>query len=333
MTFWKYLRDHGLLLLAIILGVTFVELVLYLDPNVQFDTGTLLYSWTLAMIIAGLCISVSYIRKKSWYKNLESYQEDLSKELSGAKNNEQLFVQEKINNIVLQYRQELTQLYQNQQDQQEYTESWVHDIKVPLAALKLASNDELDPELLSEETEQIDYLVDQALYFARLNNFSNDYLIKEQDLNEIVKNSIRTNKRSFINKRIGIDLDVSDQPVLTDSKWLSFILNQILANSLKYTAAGGKIQIFTTSEKQNILLHIKDNGIGIKTEDRTRVFNKGFTGSNGRTSGSKATGIGLYLVKKMIDRLGHLIEIKSTVGKGTEVIITFIDLPYYYSQG
>lgn len=329
MTFWKYLRDHGLLLLAIILGVTFVELVLYLDPNIQFDSGTLLYSWFLAIIITGLCIIVSYLRKRTWYKNLESYQEDLSKELGGAKNNEQTFVQDKINNIVLQYRQELTQLYQNQQDQQEYTESWVHDIKVPLAALKLASEDTLDPQLLSEETEQIDYLVDQALYFARLNNFSNDYLIKEQNLNDIVKNSIRTNKRSFINKRIGIEIDVTDQPVLTDSKWLSFILNQILANSLKYTKSGGKIRIFTTSQKQNILLHIKDNGIGIRSEDQSRVFNKGFTGSNGRSSGSKATGIGLYLVKKMIDRLGHLIEIKSTEGKGTEVVITFMDLPYY----
>ncbi|WP_125708365.1 sensor histidine kinase [Companilactobacillus zhongbaensis] len=329
MTFGKYLRDHGILILAIILGVTFVESILYLDPSVQFDQGTLLYSWFLAILITGLCIGISYLRKKSWYKNLESYQEDLSKELSGAKNNEQKFIQEKINNVVLQYRQELTDLYQDQQEQREYTESWVHDIKVPLAALKLASDDELDPQLLSEETDQIDYLVDQALYFARLNNFSNDYLIKEQNLNDIVKNSIRTNKRSFINKRIGIELDVTDQPVLTDSKWLSFILNQIIANSLKYTDSGGKVKVFTTSEKQNVLLHIKDNGVGIKTEDLSRVFNKGFTGSNGRASGSKATGIGLYLVKKMVDRLGHEITINSVVGQGTEVIITFMDLPYY----
>lgn len=329
MTFGKYLRDHGILILAIILGVTFVESILYLDPSVQFDQGTLLYSWFLAILITGLCIGISYLRKKSWYKNLESYQEDLSKELSGAKNNEQKFIQEKINNVVLQYRQELTELYQDQQEQREYTESWVHDIKVPLAALKLASNDELDPQLLSEETDQIDYLVDQALYFARLNNFSNDYLIKEQNLNDIVKNSIRTNKRSFINKRIGIELDVTDQPVLTDSKWLSFILNQIIANSLKYTDSGGKVKVFTTSEKQNVLLHIKDNGVGIKAEDLSRVFNKGFTGSNGRASGSKATGIGLYLVKKMVDRLGHEITINSVVGQGTEVIITFMDLPYY----
>lgn len=329
MTFLKYLRDHLLLIIAIVLGVTLVELVLYLDPMVHFDRGTLLYSWFLAILITMICISLSYFRKKSWYADLNNYQEDLSKELSGAKNNEQKFVQDKVNNIVLEYRKELTQLYQNQKDQREYTESWVHDIKVPLAALKLAQDNELDPELLSEETDQIDYLVDQALYFARLNNFSNDYLIQEQDLNTIVKSAIRTNKRTFINKRIGIDLDITDQKILTDEKWLSFILNQIIANSLKYTDQGGKISIFTTLDNNDVLLHIKDNGIGIAPQDLSRIYNKGFTGTNGRASGSKATGIGLYLVKKMIDKLGHQIFVKSKLGEGTETIITFVDLPYY----
>jgi Signal transduction histidine kinase len=243
-------------------------------------------------------LSISYLHKRTWYKQLESYQEDLSKELFGARNNEQRFIQNKINNISLEYRNELTELYQNQKDQREYTESWVHDIKVPLAALKLSQDDELDKKLIAEELDQIDYLVDQALYFARLNNFSNDYLIQEQDLNDIVKSCIRTNKRLFISKRIGINLDVTDKKVLTDEKWLSFIINQIVSNSLKYTDQGGKINIFTTTTDNNIELHIKDNGIGIAEQDISRIFNKGFTGSNGRRSGSKSTGMGLYLVKK-----------------------------------
>lgn len=329
MTFFKYLRDHLLLLLAIILGVTFIEIVLFLDPRMTFFPGTLIYTWVLVVLITFLATGVSYYRKKSWYINLNNYQEDLSKELNGAKNNEQAFIQDKINSIVLEYRKELTQLYQNQKEQQEYTESWVHDIKVPLAALKLAQDNELDPELLSEETDQIDYLVDQALYFARLNNFSNDYLIQEQNLNDIVKSAIRNNKRSFINKRIRVDLDISDKKVLTDEKWLSFILNQIIANSLKYTEQGGQIKIFTTAANNDISLHIKDDGIGIAAQDLSRIYNKGFTGSNGRQSGSKATGIGLYLVKNMIDKLGHQIFVKSEEGKGTETVITFADLPYY----
>lgn len=329
MSFYKYLRDHLLLAISVILGVTFIEIVLFLDPFVNFQKGTLIYTWVLAIIITIACIGFSYYRKKSWYINLNNYQEDLSKELGGAKNNEQKFIQEKINNIVLEYRKELTDLYQNQKEQQEYTESWVHDIKVPLAALKLAQDTDLDPQLLSEETEQIDYLVDQALYFARLNNFSNDYLIQEQNLNDIVKASIRNNKRNFINKRISINLNITDDKVLTDEKWLSFILNQIIANSLKYTDQGGRIEIFTTTDENDISLHIKDNGIGIEPQDLSRIYKKGFTGSNGRKTGSKATGIGLYLVKKMIDKLGHQIYVKSTVGKGTETTITFADLPYY----
>lgn len=329
MSFFKYLKDHICSILIVLIGVTFVEIVLFLDPNVNFYPGTLIYTWILAMVFLVVNLSISYNHKKFWYKQLESYQNDLSKELVGANNNEQKYIQEKINNISLEYRNELTKLYQNQKDQREYTESWVHDIKVPLAALKLSQDDELDKNLVDEEIDQIDYLVDQALYFARLNNFSNDYLIQEQNLNNIVKASIRTNKRLFINKRIGISLDITDKKILTDEKWLSFILNQIISNSLKYTDRGGKISIFTTNKNNNVELHIKDNGIGIANQDVSRIYNKGFTGSNGRQSGSKSTGMGLYLVKKMIDKLGHAIEVKSQVGQGTEFIITFLDLPYY----
>jgi len=329
MTFFKYFRDHLLTLLTILLSVTFIESILFLDPKVKFHTGTLIYSWIIAVIFAFVGLILAYNRKKSWYELLNNYQEDLSKELHGAQNNEQRFIQDKINNIALEYRNELTELYQNQNDQREYTESWVHDIKVPLAALKLSQDSDLDKELIDEEIDQIDYLVDQALYFARLNNFSNDYLIQEQDLNNIVKSSIRTNKRMFISKRIGISLDITDEKVLTDEKWLSFILNQIISNSLKYTDQGGKIEVFTTNNHNNVELHIKDNGVGIASKDISRVFNKGFTGDNGRKSGSKSTGIGLYLVKKMSDKLGHKIEIQSHSGVGTEIIITFLDLPYY----
>lgn len=329
MTFFKYLGDHIYSILIVLVGMTFVELVLFLDPRVNFNPGTLVYTWILAVLFLVVNLLISYNHKKAWYKQLENYQEDLSKELYGARNNEQKFIQTKINNISLKYRNELTELYQNQKDQREYTESWVHDIKVPLAALKLSQDDELDKDLIAEELDQIDYLVDQALYFARLNNFSNDYLIQEQDLNDIVKSCIRTNKRLFISKRIGISFDITDKKVLTDEKWLSFIINQIISNSLKYTDQGGKISIFTNTADNNIELHIKDNGIGIANQDISRIFNKGFTGSNGRASGSKSTGMGLYLVKKMADRLGHTISVKSQVGTGTETVITFLDLPYY----
>ncbi|TGD25116.1 sensor histidine kinase [Companilactobacillus suantsaicola] len=329
MTFFKYLKDHVYSILIVLFGMTFVELVLFLDPNVNFHPGTLMYTWVLAVIFLVANLFLSYHHKKDWYKQLEDYQNDLSKELVGANNHEQRFIQSKINNISLEYRNELTDLYQNQKDQREYTESWVHDIKVPLAALKLSQDDELDKELVAEEIDQIDYLVDQALYFARLNNFSNDYLIQEQDLNNIVKSSIRTNKRMFINKRISINLDITDTKILTDEKWLSFIINQIVSNSLKYTDRGGKISIFTTEKNGNVELHIKDSGIGISQQDISRIYNKGFTGTNGRQSGSKSTGMGLYLVKKMIDKLGHQIEVKSKIGQGTEFVITFLDLPYY----
>ncbi|HCK0311258.1 TPA: ATP-binding protein, partial [Listeria innocua] len=176
---------------------------------------------------------------------------------------------------------------------------------------------------IDEELETIDKLVMQALYFSRLDTFSKDYFIQEQNLGAVMRESVKRHSKLFIGKKMKLDLQNVDIDVRTDSKWLGFIIDQVLSNALKYTADGGDIQIWCDTEVTGKkVLHIKDNGRGIKEEDLPRVFEQGFTGTIGRQE-KKATGMGLYLAKQMAKKLGHEICIESKSEIGTEVRIYF----------
>src|SRR5690606_15001406 len=155
---------------------------------------------------------------------------------------------------------------------------------------------------------KIENYVEQALYYSRIDSFSKDYLITEVALDQIVKNSVKKYAKSFINKQIHFHMDDMEQIVHTDSKWLGFIIDQVFSNSLKYTGEGGGISVQFEADRKEKRLLIQDTGIGIKPEDISRVFEKGFTGSIGRNH-AKSTGIGLYLAKQMALKLGHDLSI------------------------
>ncbi|WP_334302799.1 ATP-binding protein [Romboutsia hominis] len=165
--------------------------------------------------------------------------------------------------------------------------------------------------------------IDQVLYYSRSNDVSKDYIIKNFNLERIIRCVIRKNASDFINKRIGIDIKEINFNVYSDEKWVEFILNQIINNAIKYSKESeGKVSINAVKNKNNIILSIKDNGVGINEKDIDRVFEKGFTGENGRIFG-KSTGIGLYLCKKLCDKLGLGINIVSKQQEGTEIRIIF----------
>ena len=147
-------------------------------------------------------------------------------------------------------------------------------------------------------------------------------------LDRLVKEAVKKQAKTFINKKINIEIDNIDLVVTTDKKWLSFILDQVLSNALKYTSPGGRIKIYGSIEDKAQKLIIEDNGIGVKSEDLRRVFDKGFTGYNGREN-YKSTGIGLYLSKKLARKLGHDISIESKYGEYTKIIIIFPKLSDY----
>ncbi|KKB34452.1 Phosphate regulon sensor protein PhoR (SphS) [Bacillus thermotolerans] len=180
-----------------------------------------------------------------------------------------------------------------------------------------------------DELDKIENYVEQALYYSRIDSFSKDYFISEVALDQVVKNSVKKYAKSFINKQIRFHMDDMEQVVHTDSKWLGFIIDQVFSNALKYTDEGGEISVQFKEDRKEKRLLFQDTGIGIKLEDISRVFEKGFTGSIGR-SHAKSTGIGLYLAKQMALKLGHDLSIQSEEGKYTRVTIHFPKIRNYY---
>ena len=178
---------------------------------------------------------------------------------------------------------------------------------------------------INEELQKIENYIEQALFYARSNTVEKDYYIKKSSLKEIVNENIKKNKNVLIQEKISLNIHDLDLEVNTDTKWIGFILNQIIGNSLKYKKQNKnlELEIYAKQGKQNVVLYIKDNGIGIKKGEITRVFEKGFTGTNGRLIGKKSTGIGLYLCKKLCDKLGIGLELDSIENKRTEVRIVF----------
>ena len=177
---------------------------------------------------------------------------------------------------------------------------------------------------IGEELDRVENYIEQALFYARSNAVEKDYIITKSNLKEIVNSAILKNKTNLLNEKVILELKDLEQEVYTDSKWAVFIINQIIQNSVKYLKEQDKkIEIFAKSKSDKVILYIKDNGIGIKKGEITRVFEKGFTGENGRIIGKKSTGIGLYLCKKLCEKLQLGIELNSEKNVGTEVRIVF----------
>lgn len=213
---------------------------------------------------------------------------------------------------------EKNQLYSDMID---YYTVWAHQIKTPIAAMRLilqSEKSETNDELLEQlfKTEQY---VEMVLQYLRLEDMNSDLLFKTYSLDNIVKQAVRKYSKYFIRKKIRLNYEDLNFNVLTDEKWLVFVVEQILSNSLKYTSSGGEISIYMDDNLPETLV-IEDTGIGIELEDLPRVFEKGFTGYNGRND-KKSTGIGLYLCKLILNKLSHEILMESEIGKGTKVKI------------
>lgn len=217
----------------------------------------------------------------------------------------------------------VNQVRNAQKSYKEYIESWVHEIKIPITSSKLlCENHPSDiTQKLENEIEEIYNFVEQALFYARLDQVSNDFLIREVNLGEIVKNVLARNKKMMIQNNMKVSLQNCDVSAYTDEKWLEFILHQILMNSVQYkNEKSPEIRIEIKENKENVELFVRDNGIGVKTGEIDRIFDKGFTGTNGRRQ-KKSTGIGLYLCKRLCQELGMEIEAESRENEFMEVRI------------
>ena len=217
-------------------------------------------------------------------------------------------------------------------DNKEYIEMWIHEVKRPLASLVLTLNNQKN--ILDRKTKNIlkrleDY-VDQVLYYVRSENAEKDYFIKEVDLSKVIKNVGIKNMDDLLDNKVEFIVDKTNYKVFTDSKWLEFILNQIINNSIKYkrNIDNSYIKIYVKDNLDTTVLIIEDNGIGIKSSDIRQVFDKTFTGTNGREK-TTSTGMGLYIAKNLCKKLGHKIEIESKENEYTRVFITFAKNKFY----
>jgi len=220
-------------------------------------------------------------------------------------------------------RERSTIVYEKDRAYQEMTEYhtiWTHQIKTPIAAMRLLLQSDGTPDKneLSEQLFRIEQYTEMVLQYIRLGSTSTDFVFRTVSLDECVKQAVRKYAPSFIRKQIKLNYEPLGASVLTDEKWLVFVIEQVLSNALKYTHQG-EISIYMHPSRPNMLV-IEDTGIGIDPTDLPRVFEHGYTGFTGRAD-KKSTGIGLYLCKRIMDKLSHTIEIESEAGKGTKVIL------------
>lgn len=287
--------------------------------------------WIFIIWFAPLCIYIlyEYFKVKRYYSDVESVLDGLDQKfLISEVIKEPNFLEGKILHEVLReanksMNENVKKYRLDSEEYKEYIETWVHEIKTPIASAKLVienHNDEVTRKI-DAELDKVDGFIEQVLYYSRSKDVSKDYVVKKVPLKPIVMKVAKSNARDFINKRISLSLGYLDEEVFTDEKWLGFIINQIIQNAIKYSKPeGAKIEINSEKQKEFIRLTIKDNGVGISKRDIDRVFEKGFTGDNGRIFG-KSTGIGLYLCKKLCIKLNLGLDIRSTVGEGTELEI------------
>lgn len=211
------------------------------------------------------------------------------------------------------------------QEYKEYIELWIHEVKIPIAAAQMIIENHKNEITKEIETQirKIERYTEQVLYYARSNEVEKDYYIKNLTLEELVNEALVDSRKELILLDTSINLHDLQTEVKSDGKWIVFILGQLIGNSIKYVGDRPLcLEIYGEEEREKVKLHVKDNGIGVKETELQKVFDKGFTGSNGR-NGKKSTGIGLYLCKKLCNRLGHGIELRSKEKEGCEVILTF----------
>lgn len=196
---------------------------------------------------------------------------------------------------------------------------WVHQIKTPIAAARLLlQEEEVRPQEIQNELFKVEQYVEMVLGYLRTEDMASDIRFEEVDIDTLIREQVHKFARIFIGKKLSLEYEGVSETVLTDEKWLGFVLGQILSNALKYTKKG-KISIYMSKSRPHTLV-VEDTGIGIRAEDLPRVFEKGFTGYNGREE-TRSTGIGLYLCGKIMKKLDHGIRIESELGKGTKVFL------------
>ena len=310
-----FLREHrNDLILLVIFGLIFA--VLFFLGNVPVELAG--YGFLLCVVFALLFYVISYARYVRDMDKLQQVSEELLvtlEHLPEAVTGKEYLYQTMLYRLWDAYGDQLQTMYQKEQDEAEYQALWAHQIKTPIAAIRLLQQTGKEDQEILNQVFRIEQYVEMVLNYQKLSSVAGDWVLKKQPLDAIVRQSIRRYAKQFIWKKLSMCYEGTELTVLTDEKWLCFVIEQILSNSLKYTKAGG-VHIYTEGTK----LYICDTGIGIAKSDLPRIFERGYTGYNGHAD-KKSTGIGLYLCRQVCEKLGHGISVESEPGEGTSVCL------------
>lgn len=335
MKFSRFLKDKMyVVFLSLICYVIILLIFFAFKINIEVIISiSIIYIFLILTILL-----IDYYRKKNFYTDLIYNIEALDKgylvleTLQKPDFYEGELLCQALYDIDKSMSENINQIEEQMQDFKNYIEMWIHEVKIPLSTLVLISENHKDQfdKKTKAQLKRLENYVDQVLYYARSENAEKDYLIKETDLSKVIKNVGLKNMDDLLENKIDYNVKNVNVKVLTDSKWLEFILEQIINNSIKYKRdiEDSFIKISSLDEKNRTTLIIEDNGIGIKESDLKQVFDKSFTGENGRNK-SKSTGMGLFIAKNMCEKLGHKINIESKENEYTRVYITFAKDKYY----
>ncbi|HQA56702.1 MAG TPA: sensor histidine kinase [Acetivibrio sp.] len=317
-TLMVYLKSKGKLLIMLFIFVLIFTAIfsLYNLPLEAVGYASLLCF--VVMLIFGVCDYIAFLKKHQSLCELRSNIAVSLDRLPAAMNQIEQDYMDLIQALFEDKKQYTDKSDREKAEMLDYYTLWVHQIKTPIAAMRLIIQSEENQQSheLQYQLFKIEQYVEMVMAYLRLGSSSTDFLLKEYDMEDMVKQSVRKYAPMFIRKKISVKLGNLKHKVLTDEKWLCFAIEQILSNAVKYTNEG-HISIYSENETT---LVIKDTGIGIAPEDLPRICEKGYTGYNGRID-KRASGIGLYLTKQILTKLGHRISFESEIGKGTTVRI------------
>jgi signal transduction histidine kinase len=318
----EFLRDKLIFIVINLVTAGFSVTLLY---AVRADLYFTLFVPSVFLIGCMAMLTVEYFSKRRYYKRLKDTLRELDEKrfllevIERPDSSEGQIWYGALKSATKAMNDAVARSELNSKEYREYIELWVHEIKTPLAGLKLALENSRNKALLLE-ADKVEGLVEQALFYARSGDVEADYSVRQVTLSKLVNTALKSDARYLIQQKVSVDLGDLSFRVLADSKWLVFVLRQVIENAVKY--GGRKLEFTARAKGDRVVLEIRDDGVGIPPEDVERVFDKGFTGVNGRRFG-RSTGLGLYLCQKLCQKLGVKLSLSSTVGQGTTVEMVF----------
>jgi len=337
MTLFKYLKDLSGPILFFFLMILLIDLILISSTDLNKSFLDIAYLNLLFFFISLIFLAIGYTKWRNTYAVLKraiEFAENIDSFAPEGNKLEQMLIRQIIDLKNKEKLRETEELKKNLEEINDYITKWVHEIKIPLSVCELIAEKienegmyDLSREL-RKEIDRTNFLVNQVLYMSKASSYSQDFIVEEVDLSSLVKNVIKSNLNLFISKKIELEIDNLDFNIFTDRKWAYYVIEQIINNACKYVDPHGKVRIYGEETEESVILNIWDNGMGIPEKDIGRIFDRGFTGENGRKT-SKSTGMGLYICKKVADRLNFRIKVSSQVSQYTEFKIIFYKLADY----